>query len=163
MKKIVRIATFIPMLYMMFLIWGFSANSGEVSSGQSQGIVSHVIDFVEDVTDITLSKEEQFIWEERIHTPVRKMAHITEYMIFALTVAFPFSHYLRNAKMIRRFTFIFCILYASTDEIHQRFIPGRSGQFRDVIIDGIGIGMGIFIYSLVKRKISKSNGTDNKE
>ena len=163
MKKIVRIATFIPMLCMMFLIWGFSANSGEVSSRQSQGIVSHIVDFVEDITDITLSAEEQFIWEERIHTPVRKLSHITEYMIFTLTVAFPLSQYFKNVKLIRRITFIFCILYASLDEIHQRFIPGRSGQFRDVIIDGIGIGIGIFIYSLIRRKISKSNGTDNME
>ena len=49
------------------------------------------------------------------------------------------------------------VLYASTDEIHQLFVPGRSGMVRDVFIDSIGgiIGVGItFIYENIKKKKS---------
>ena len=53
---------------------------------------------------------------------------------------------------------LFCmVLYASTDEIHQLFVPGRSGMVRDVFIDSIGgiIGVGItFIYENIKKKKS---------
>ncbi|MBD5087765.1 MAG: hypothetical protein HDT30_02955, partial [Clostridiales bacterium] len=46
MKKIIRLVAFVPMIGMMCIIWGFSSNTGEISSGQSQGIVSHIIDYV---------------------------------------------------------------------------------------------------------------------
>lgn len=157
MNKIIRFVTFIPMICMMCVIWGFSSNTGEVSSDQSQGIVSFIIDSVKDITHITMSEEEQRTWEERIHTPIRKLAHMTEYMIFSLTVAFPLLQYISSYKRIRRITSLFCILYASMDEIHQVFVPERSGQFRDVIIDGIGIGIGIFLFSLINRVILKHN------
>lgn len=163
MKKIIKLAAFVPMIGMMCLIWGFSANTGEVSSGQSQGIVRRIIDCVENITGVVLSDEEQQIWEDRIHTPIRKLAHTTEYMILALTTAFPLLLYLSSSKRICRITFLFCILYASLDEIHQRFVPERSGQFRDVVIDGIGIGIGIFIFSLIYRVISEHNNTDRQQ
>ena len=36
-------------------------------------------------------------------------------------------------------------LYASTDEFHQLFVPGRSGQVRDVLIDSCGAAIGVLI------------------
>ena len=45
------------------------------------------------------------------------------------------------------------ILYSCTDEIHQLFVSGRSGSIIDVMIDSIGIILGIFIYKLFKDKI----------
>mgnify|MGYP000059507674 CR=1 FL=1 len=39
--------------------------------------------------------------------------------------------------------FAFC--YASTDEFHQLFVPGRSGQVRDVLIDSCGAAIGVLI------------------
>lgn len=163
MKSIIRLVAFVPMIGMMCIIWGFSANTGEVSSEQSQGIVSRIIDCMEDITGVALSEEEQQIWEDRIHTPIRKLAHTTEYMIFALTVALPLLQYIKRRKTICWITFLFCIIYAALDEIHQRFVPNRSGQFRDVIIDGIGIGIGILVFSLVYRVAAKYNKPDNKK
>lgn len=40
------------------------------------------------------------------------------------------------------------MIYACTDEIHQLFVPGRSGQFRDVMIDSLGAFIGILILSI---------------
>ena len=134
------------MLCMMLVIWGFSANSGDVSSGQSQGIVSSLITVVERIGGQTLTEEEQLLWGERIHTPIRKLAHMTEYMIFSLTVAFPLMFYCKDKKKIQWITFIYCTLYAGLDEIHQLFVPERSGQIRDVLIDAIGIGIGLFVF-----------------
>lgn len=146
MKKKLRIMAFIPMVVMMLLIWGFSANTGDTSSKQSSGIVSRVILFAEKITGAELTEEERICWEERIHTPIRKVAHMTEYMVFAWTVAFPFLLYKKRKDWICRVTFVFCVCYASVDEIHQLFVPDRSGQIRDVLIDSIGILIGIFVF-----------------
>ena len=38
-------------------------------------------------------------------------------------------------------------LYACTDEFHQRFVPGRSGELRDVGIDCCGVLTGVLLYT----------------
>ncbi len=41
------------------------------------------------------------------------------------------------------------VIYASSDEIHQCFVPGRGPLFTDVIIDGMGVLLGILLVMLV--------------
>ena len=41
------------------------------------------------------------------------------------------------------------MIYAATDEFHQLFVDGRSGQFRDVLIDTFGGIAGIYIIYLI--------------
>ena len=46
-------------------------------------------------------------------------------------------------------------LYACTDEIHQLFVPGRSGEIKDVCIDTCGAFIGaLIVYGI--SKISKN-------
>ena len=35
--------------------------------------------------------------------------------------------------------------YAATDEFHQLFVPGRSGQISDVILDSAGAALGVLL------------------
>ena len=67
-----------------------------------------------------------------------------------------------NAKTIIRVSISFGIgvIYAISDEIHQYFIPGRSGRVFDVIIDSFGVLTGIciimiilYIITRIKKKI----------
>ena len=37
-------------------------------------------------------------------------------------------------------------LYAVTDEFHQLFVPGRSGQFSDVVLDSAGALAGLLYW-----------------
>ena len=46
------------------------------------------------------------------------------------------------------YTCIFCIIYAIFDEIHQIYVPGRTGKVIDVVIDTLGAFMGIAIILL---------------
>ena len=48
-------------------------------------------------------------------------------------------------------SFLGGVFYAGTDEFHQLFVEGRSGQLSDVFVDGAGVlvGMTVF-YFLVK-------------
>lgn len=149
MRKKIRVIAFVPMLIMMMVIWGFSSNNGEKSSEQSMGVVGRVILFVENLTNTSLTEEERQVWEERIHTPIRKMAHMTEYLIFALTTTIPFLLYGKSKKWISIFGILFCIGYACIDETHQLFVPERSGKITDVLVDSIGILFGVMLFRLL--------------
>lgn len=80
---------------------------------------------------------------------VRKTAHFTTYLILGLLV-FNLCKY-NNVKNIIKISLLVCILYACTDEIHQLFVDGRSGEIFDVCIDTVGSLIGILTYN----KISK--------
>ena len=47
------------------------------------------------------------------------------------------------------FSLIIGIVYASSDEIHQCFTPGRGPLLTDVIIDTMGIFLGILLVMLI--------------
>jgi VanZ family protein len=75
----------------------------------------------------------------QIHHYIRKCAHFTEYFILSLLV-------LRGIRAGRRGTHLawallvvaIVICYASLDEFHQRFVPGRTAAVGDVLIDTSG-------------------------
>jgi len=66
-----------------------------------------------------------------------KSLHILEYALLAILLFFAF---LKDKP-----TVIFAYLYALSDEIHQTFVPGRSGRFKDTLIDLLGIIIGLLI------------------
>ena len=40
-------------------------------------------------------------------------------------------------------------LYACTDEIHQLFIEGRSGEIRDILVDSTGALIGMVLVGII--------------
>ena len=42
--------------------------------------------------------------------------------------------------------------YSITDEIHQIFVSGRSGEIRDIIVDTCGSTVGILLNIIINRK-----------
>ena len=84
-----------------------------------------------------------------IEYPIRKAAHMTEYAILGwLAFAFSGTFEMRQkVHYIAALGFAFC--YASTDEFHQLFIPGRSGQFTDVCIDTAGAAIGLLLLAIL--------------
>lgn len=86
---------------------------------------------------------------------IRKAAHVSEYAALGFLSAFAFAYTFRQAKLFYG-GIIFTFLYAVSDEIHQLFVPGRSGQVRDVLIDLGGALLGVLclgICYLIWRKI----------
>lgn len=78
---------------------------------------------------------------------LRKCAHFTEYMIlfFLLFVALE-THLV--ARKARWWALLGVFLYASSDEFHQLFIPGRVGDVVDVMIDTSGGCMGLLLLTV---------------
>lgn len=80
---------------------------------------------------------------EKIDHPVRKTAHATEYAILGI-LAFQVFQKKRYRKSL-----LTAACYAATDEFHQLFVPGRSGQVTDVMIDTCGAAIGLLLVFLI--------------
>ncbi len=76
-----------------------------------------------------------------------KTLHIIEYAILAFLLFIYFLNY--------KYTIISAYLYAMFDEVHQTYIVGREGRFRDTIIDLIGILIAIFLIKKINKHIIK--------
>ena len=78
---------------------------------------------------------------------IRKYAHMAEYALLAVSAVCFFTELLleRIPKRAALICAVFCFLYACSDEYHQLFVPGRSGQFTDVLVDMAGALPGIVI------------------
>jgi VanZ family protein len=70
-------------------------------------------------------------------TILRKGAHMTEYAILGLLLLRALGRELPALAI--------GILYAITDEIHQHFVRGRHASPVDVLIDTVGLAIGIFL------------------
>lgn len=66
-----------------------------------------------------------------------KSLHILEYAFLAILVFY--------ATLRKKHTIIISYLYALSDEIHQTFVAGRSGRFKDTFFDLFGIIIGLII------------------
>ena len=79
---------------------------------------------------------------------IRKNAHFFAYLVLGILT----FNGLKDSGIAGGRGFILalivCILYAISDEIHQLFIPGRSGQVTDVVIDGMGSLVGVILYQM---------------
>ena len=82
-----------------------------------------------------------------------KLFHAIEYAIlgFLLRRALVFQ----STQFIKKRTGWLTILiggtYAISDEIHQLFVPGRSGEIADAIADIFGIILVVFVYFIIKQ------------
>jgi len=81
-----------------------------------------------------------------MHFGVRKMAHVTEFGAFSITV-FRGVRAGRNGWRLgwALATLVIAVAYAGLDEWHQSFVPLRHATPRDVGIDAIGALLAQFI------------------
>jgi VanZ family protein len=76
---------------------------------------------------------------EFMHHIIRKCAHLTEYFILSLLILRGIRagrHGMRLAWAV--LAIVIVAGYASLDEFHQRFVPGRTPAVTDVLIDTTG-------------------------
>jgi VanZ family protein len=84
-----------------------------------------------------------------------KTMHIIEYAFFYILCYRAFRNTVFPKPYAFFYSFLFVLVYAISDEIHQRFVPTREGKFRDVIIDVIGGGIGWLIITSLLPKAPK--------
>ncbi|WP_027626165.1 VanZ family protein [Clostridium lundense] len=128
--------------YLLVLLWmsaifKFSADPADVSDGKSGLVIQLLTSLGVDVNGI-LGNLTNFI--------VRKVAHFTEYFILSLLLINALKENYNLNKTLK-FAILITFLYACSDEFHQLFVPGRSGRFKDVLIDTSG---GLLVVLILK-------------
>lgn len=143
--------SFLPALTIMYLIFSFSSQTGEVSGDLSYHVsykVVEVAEMVDQVVDLGIEPGNTDYYAEKINYYVRKAAHMTEYFCLAVAVAFPFYVYGLRGFPLLLLAGAICVGFAGLDEYHQSFVEGRGPSLRDVGIDSIGIFFGIMVVRL---------------
>lgn len=127
----------------MVIIFMFSCENSEESAERS-GIVTAIVTnlIVPDFDELSAERQEE-IMEKADHI-VRKLAHFTIYAALGFCASCAAGRR-RLFCGLSWGVLLFCFLYAGTDELHQRFVSGRSGQFGDVFIDTGGSITGILL------------------
>lgn len=134
-----RVVGYISVGLWMVVIFLFSNQDSTISKRQSGTIV----DFIESLGSS--------LGEDVLTFLTRKAAHILVYLVLGVLV----YNLVRTYGLSRRRTMLISICvalgYAAFDEIHQLFIPGRSGELRDVLIDTTAASIGVVGYALIDR------------
>jgi VanZ family protein len=154
-----KIATIIFISVIVLLccagIFKLSSMTSENSNGKSTDLVAI---FIEDALDIT---NEYGITDSHpnsqklakathlINAPLRKAAHASVYFVLAFIVCILFTIIFDHKKYLLSclIALSIAIIFAATDEYHQTFVAGRTGQAIDVLIDSAGALVGILFYS----------------
>ena len=151
------------MIAMMIVIFLFSAQKNDDSQVLSHSISDPVESFIESKSTKTFETEDEKTehfkkLKDQLNTAVRKNAHVFLYSLLGLFM-FLFVHSLcGDDYRAAVYTLFFCMLYAASDELHQRFVEARNGHFQDVCIDLFGTAvmlMLIYVVKAVKRRSEK--------
>ncbi|MBE5861177.1 MAG: VanZ family protein [Butyrivibrio sp.] len=145
LRFVLKPLSFVPAIIMMCLIFTFSSQDADTSSALSYKVGVEVLTVTNDVFDQGWTMSHIAALSEQYQHYIRKLAHFTEYLILAITVAFPLYVYgVRGISLIFMAGFI-CVGYACLDEYHQSFIAGRTPMKKDIAIDSIGSFIGIIM------------------
>lgn len=140
-------------------IFSMSLQPADVSSETSLGFAAWLVEtFLPDQQEVfeTFSLEQVEFW----HHILRKLAHFTEYTILGMSMLSTWLHSKVKNYFGKIGAAVCCICIASIDETIQLFVPGRSGQVKDVLLDSCGAVFGIcFILVLIKIINGKRNRT----
>ncbi|NFU57017.1 VanZ family protein [Clostridium botulinum] len=143
-KNYKKILKYSLVIIWMIVIFNFSKDPAEVSNGKSGLVINFITVLGIDVNGM-FGKMTNFI--------IRKIGHFTEYFVLCMLIVFSLKNEVKNNKKYI-ISIITTFLYACSDEIHQLFVPGKSGRITDVLIDTVGGIIAILIYKgIVKLKI----------
>ncbi len=149
-EKLKKIFSIIFLIIWCLVIFFFSNQDGISSTKSSSFVVGIVNAILNLFINIDLTKYElaTFI--------IRKLAHMFVYFVLFFFIYNVFKQY--KVKRIISFSYIFCLLYAISDEIHQLFINERSGQVTDVLIDMSGVVIAsILLFLIIRFKRKREN------
>ena len=134
---------------MMYVIYGFSAQDGTTSGNLSYKVSEIIVETANEAFDLHWTAQEEAQYIQKIQHPVRKLAHMTEYFLLAVSLALPLYVYGLRGIWLTLVAGAICVGFAALDEYHQLFVSGRGASKRDVAIDSIGIFAGIIVTRII--------------
>lgn len=147
--KTKKIITLILIILWMILIFYLSNQVSNESSRLSGGLTRKILEVLHMLDGKTIEQQ------ETIETIIRKLAHFFLYALGGILILLHINLYKITDKRKVIISWIIGTTYAITDESHQIFVPGRSGEIRDVFIDSLGVIIGIIIIRLYLKIIKR--------
>lgn len=122
-------------------IFGNSMQIADVSANRSSAVT--------EVVAKILAVFSVYVEQTALETIIRKVAHFSEYLLLATLICTAFLS--ANKRLWRNvLNVLFIVLMTAVlDENIQRFIVGRSGEVRDVLIDFCGGLAGVILVLLI--------------
>ena len=169
--KILKIISTIFVLVWMITVFIFSSQDGTQTlntSGAFIQVIDSTLNNVEsnntnktDTVNTQDNNNKKYNYSQELQTFVRKNAHYFLYTVGGIILSVFFYAFLKENKKIYAFAILTGMIYAMSDEFHQKFIAGRTSRITDVGIDTLGVITGtilfmIFINILIKSRKKKS-------
>ena len=139
------------------LIFALSADTADESNAKSdpvsQAFETNIFD------NFSLSENQTEFIKRYAVVIVRKAAHFSEYALLGFFISAVCLSFSKSNGFTALISWICGTLYAVSDEIHQYFVPGRSCQLSDMLLDSAGVFTGIvfcilcvYIYKKIRLK-----------
>lgn len=146
-------------LILMVVIFIFSAQPAVTSSAMSSPLAQMLVKLFYPSYD-RMGAHEQTTLVDIWSFIVRKGAHLAEYTLLGSLILLAIGSVRSTRSGSPMCSAICCgklpliaicagAFYAATDELHQRFVPGRSGQLSDLLLDSVGVVTGVLIVLLI--------------
>jgi VanZ family protein len=131
-KNYLKYLSFVVLLSWLYFIFSFSSEQATVSSSHSNAIVEFLSG---------KSVHSESVWTHYI----RKSAHFVMYFVLGAIVMLNIKLNARLSTKLAILAWFFCFMYAISDEFHQLYVVGRSGQLKDVAIDSLAAAISIIV------------------
>ena len=148
MKHIRNFLLWIPAALWYRVVWGFSTQTAAVSGDLSDRLLWLLLErvspsFAGADTAVRSAAVELLSFFER------KAAHMFLYFVLALLLWLALSGLAGRITSRAAGTALLSALLAGLDEYHQTFVPGRSGQLRDIVIDLTGAAAALLLLAVL--------------
>lgn len=131
-------------LMMFIVILGFSSQDAVTSdqvSGKFVYIISEFLGYFGDT----------FYTTDKINGIIRKLAHFTEYLVFAVIILVALDNIINKYWFSLMGSLTVCVAVATIDELFQKLSYGRTSNIFDVLIDcsGAFVGLSVITFFLL--------------
>ena len=144
---IFRIITMIFLVLTVISIFNFSNQDGQTSGGLSRKVARKIVDVFPYTKNLSEKTKNKIV--EKTQPIIRKGAHLSIYTLVGIFIMSFISTYKIHLKYKFLISILVGLIYASSDEIHQSFIPGRTASIIDVGIDTSGVLLGIILVLII--------------
>lgn len=166
-----KLLPFLTIVLWMVAIFCLSNMNGLESNIKSKSSLDDLVDYVLKFTNKvgltdkhpTEIRKKEFI--EKINPIMRKCAHATVFFILSILIMVFLTRFKIKLSVSYIITVLASFMYALFDEYHQTFIPGRTGQFSDSLIDTSGAIIGallVLIIISISRKLKQIKNKKDK-
>ena len=148
MKHILKLLLCLPALLWYRVIWGFSAQTAAVSGDLSDRLLWRLMALVSPAF-AGVDAVTQNAAVELLSFFERKAAHMFLYFVLILLLWLALLPLIRSKRHQVLLAAVLCAVLAGLDEYHQTFIPGRSGELRDVCVDLAGAALAVLLVAVL--------------